>query len=597
MLEKLNPFHRSKKEKIMKFLKTPIGVIVLLLVLVFSASASINYINSEDKQFEEKKEEKITQVKTNIIDNNNNNASFIETVGVIKAESTIDITATTRGTVKGIFFQVGDEVNINTPLVSLYDNTTLTTLNNAQTNYANMKNNLNATTRLSEESINQAENGVKAAQESVKSAEIALETAKNNLENSKTLRKKNNLDTKNSAIVSYNGFLNTIFSALDDVKSLISTDSTYYPTNIEKVLGAKKPETLQKVKTSYSSVSNSYNKLNQKIITIDNITQEMEKITTTLAQTQTMVNNMLSALDNTVTDLNFTDAMLSAQKTNFITLRSAIVNAQSSAESILRNLENLDLVTKQEIDSLESAVLSAQNQLDLAKTNYNNALVSLENAKKGKEQQIISSQTSLDSARGQLNLAQAQTADLSIKAPINGQITNKSIELGTEVNPGQVIAQIQQAKNVKIEISLPSEDIYRIGKDKPIKIGDQYEGMISSIAPAADPITRKVKIEIVYNNENNDLIPGTYIDIKIPVKQLEKTNAESVYVPLRALTITQSEKYVFVAEDGIAKKVNIKTGTTEGAMIEIIEGLKPGDQLITEGAKTLEDGETIDIIK
>jgi len=329
----------------MKFLKTPIGVIVLLLVLVFSASASINYINSEDKQFEEKKEEKITQVKTNIIDNNNNNASFIETVGVIKAESTIDITATTRGTVKGIFFQVGDEVNINTPLVSLYDNTTLTTLNNAQTNYANMKNNLNATTRLSEESINQAENGVKAAQESVKSAEIALETAKNNLENSKTLRKKNNLDTKNSAIVSYNGFLNTIFSALDDVKSLISTDSTYYPTNIEKVLGAKKPETLQKVKTSYSSVSNSYNKLNQKIITIDNITQEMEKITTTLAQTQTMVNNMLSALDNTVTDLNFTDAMLSAQKTNFITLRSAIVNAQSSAESILRNLENLDLVS------------------------------------------------------------------------------------------------------------------------------------------------------------------------------------------------------------------------------------------------------------
>jgi multidrug efflux pump subunit AcrA (membrane-fusion protein) len=597
MLEKLNPFHRSKKEKIIKFLKTPIGVIVLLLVLVFGASASMNYINSEDKQSEEKKEEKITQVKTNVIDNNADNSSFIETVGVIKAESKIDITATTRGTVKGIYFEVGDKVDMNTVLVSLYDNTTLTTLNNAQMNYANMQNNLGATERLTEESINQAENGVKAAAESVKSAEIALETAKTNLKNGKALREKSNLDTKNSAIVSYNGFLNTIFSSLDDVENLISTQSTYYPTNIEKVLGAKKPETLSKTKTYYNKVSKAYDELNQKSLNVDNITKEMADISSTLSDTQTMINFMLSALDNTVTDLNFTDAMLSTQKTNFIALRSAIVNAQSSAESILRTLENLDLVTQQEIDRLESAVLSAQNQLDLAKTNYNNALVSLENAKKGKEQQIISSQTSLDSARGQLNLAQAQTADLSIKAPINGQITSKSIDLGTEVNPGQVIAQIQQAKNVKIEIDLPSEDIYRIGKDNPVKIGNQYEGMISSIAPAADPITRKVKVEIVYNNENNDLIPGTYIEVKIPVKQLEKTNAESVYIPLRAITITQSEKYIFLAENGIAKKVNIKTGKTEGAMIEIIEGLKPGDQLITEGAKTLEDGETIDIIK
>lgn len=596
MLEKLNPFHRSKKEKIMRFLKTPIGAIILLLVLVAGASASMSYINGSDTP-EEVVAEKIPQVKTEIINSESDEASSINTIGVIKAESEINITATTRGTVKGIYFEVGDEVNMNTVLVSLYDNTTLTTLNNAQMNYANMQNNLGATERLTAESINQAKNGVKAAEESVKSAEIALATAETNLKNGRTLRAKSNLDTKNSAIVAYNGFLNTIFSSLDNIENLVSTENNYYPTSIEKVLGAKKPETLTQTKTYYTKVSNAYDVLNQKILTVDNITKEMGEISSTLSNTQAMLNSMLSTLDNSVTDLTFTDAMLAAQKTNFISLRSAIVSAQSSAESILRNLENLDLITKQETDNLENAVLSAQNQLALAKTNYNNSLVSLENAKKGKDQQIIGSQTSLDSARGQLNLAQAQTADLSIKAPINGQITKKNVELGTEVSAGQIIAQIQQAKNVKIEIDLPSEDIYRIEKDQMVTIGDNFQGMISSIAPAADPITRKVKIEIVYNNENNDLIPGTYIEVKIPVKQLEKTSSESVYIPLRAITITQSEKYVFTVENGVAKKVMIETGKTEGAMIEILTGLKSGDELIIEGAKAIEDGEQIEIIK
>ncbi len=580
--------------KILHLLKKPYIIAIIAIILIIAARNIIG--NNSDNA---PKEEKITQVTTiNISDNSD--ISEIKTTGLVEAETSIDIMATTRGTVRGVYFKTGDKVTKNKTLSVLNDNATLTNLNIAKTNFANMQSNLASTERITDESVRLAEINLKSAVESVRAAEIGVESATDNLNNADTLTEKNSEDTKKNAVIFFEGQLNTIFNVLDQTNYLLQVDDDSIElAGIENVLGKEDISTLTKCKMDYRSAKEKYNELS--ILNPDNssIRNDMQKLVAALDQTKQMIDSMIIVLDNTIISADFSESSLSEQKSIFTGFLNSIVSLQTSADLTLQSLENLTLTKSQEIDALENALLSAENQLDLAKTGYDNAYTALQNAKEGKDQQILSSQTSLDNSYGQYNLALAQAGDLNIKAPISGTITSKNIEIGTEINPGQMIARIQNTDTVKIKINLPSEDIYRIKVDGKAIINGQLEGTISLIEPAADPVTKKVGVEIIFDNKNNDLITGTFVDILIPLEELKKSSESSFFVPLRAVTIGQTENIVYIVEktgtSTMAKKQNVQVGKTENALIEIITGLNDDDELIINGAKIVEDGETIEI--
>ena len=122
--------------------------------------------------------------------------------------------------------------------------------------------------------------------------------------------------------------------------------------------------------------------------------------------------------------------------------------------------------------------------------------------------------TGLDNARSQLSLAQTQAGDLNVKAPIEGKITAKYVEIGTEVQPGQRIAELSQLDMVVIEIEITAEDAMKIQNGQSATIDPKNKklgGKVSRIYPAADPVSKKVKVEIAFNNQNQDLIPESFI--------------------------------------------------------------------------------------
>lgn len=574
----------------MKYRKIILASSLMLIVVIASTACS--------KPNEEINQEKVLkQVETYKIDKNNNESSVIKVSGAIKAETQIDVTATTRGMVRAIHFKVGDDVRVNKILASLYDGATLTGLNNAQTNQNNMKSNLDAITRITEETVRQAELGIQAAKEQIESAEIGLNSAKTNLNNAKNLKTKGNLDANNQAVISFESNLNTVDTTLDQVNYIIQADNTKKQiSGIADVISAQNKSTLLVAKTQYNLTESNYKSLQAIGANSDNIISKMTEMGNLLSLVRNLVDNTIEVLDNTVSSQDFSSATLDAQKTALITTRGTISSYQTSAKTTLQNLQNQGLTYNQEIDVLENAVASAENRLSSANTSYENSLISLENTKQSKEQQIISSKSTLDNANGQLNLARVQTGDLSIKAPVSGQITQKYVELGAEINPGQKIAQITDANTVKIEVDLPSSDIYRIDEKGEVKIGENMTGLISSINSTADSLTKKVRVEILYDNKNKDLIPGTFIDCSIPTKKQEKTSADSVYVPLKAINVQQNENIVFVLEGNIAKKVLVEIGNANGKMMEITKGLKQDDKLIINGNKSIEDGEEVELL-
>jgi RND family efflux transporter MFP subunit len=585
---------------IKNLLKKPIPMItglILIFGLIYSANA---ILGNNDKIKDEA--EIVLKVKTVNLELNGHNKAVVETVGTVKAKTKVDVVALSKGTVRNIFFSIGDEVFQNKTLVSLSDSLTLSNLISAETNFSNMQNNQTTANRLAYETVRQAELGVQAALDSVEAAEIGVSSARDNLNNYLALRDRTNEDVKNNAVTAYSGYLNSVFNALDQIDSIIKADeSELRPSSIllNPSIGAKDLNSLPNTRLAYKNAKLAYlsaNGINPENTTIQNdfviIVDTMEKTKDALAATVVL-------LDNTATNLDITESWLSAQKSSFIGLKSSIVASIQTAKSTMQALNNTDLVDTQSESSLSNALLAAENRLSSAKINYQNSLAALENAKQGSDQQKISAQSALDNSRSQLNLAQIQADDLSIRAPIAGTITNKTVELGMEINPGMKIAEISQTDLLTIETDISSEDIGRINIGEEVKLitlQDELTGVITKIFPTADPITKKVRVEIAYVNNQNKLIPEAFVDVVIPINE-ELNSTKSLYIPLRAVIITANENYVFVVEEEQAKKTTVELGETKGTEIEILSGLNDTDELIVDGAKLVDDGERVEVIK
>ncbi len=576
----------------MKFTKKSI-YIVLLLILILTAVITFNssYSNKNKEQVSEKPT--IKTVKTINLNNNTAN-NTIKTTGIVKPISQINVTATTKGTLKYIHFKVGDEVKTNQMLGSMFSASTLTSLNNAKIYQANSKISFETTKRLTEESIKMAEAGVENSLKNIESTTIALKNSKDNLENTIALKEKTIDDTKTNALNLFNNNLNTIFTTLDKVNYIINYDNNEPQiSGIDKVLSKKNIAILGVAKSSYPNLKNSYLVLSKSTVDTNNIKTKTGEMIDILDKSILLVNNTIDVLYNTINSADFPESALNTQKEIFTSLKSNLINIQTKTKTTLQSLENLHLALNQEIEILKNNIKLSETQVDSAKLAHNNSIIQVSTAHKTQNNQISTSKLALDSASGQLNLSQSQAGDLSIKAPISGTITKKFVELGTEINPGQKIVEISNTEKFIIEVNLSSADIYRIEKNSKVKILDNLIGVITSIDPAADPATKKVKVEITVEDDHKKLIQETFVNIEIPTKELAKTNANSVFIPLKAVSITQSENYVFIVEDNIAIKKNVKLGKTEGALIEILEGLNKNAELIFEGGKNLDDKENV----
>ena len=505
--------------------------------------------------------------------------------GVVKADSRVDVVALGGGTIRGIYFSVGDPVRANQLLATLYDQTLLTNLNNAQIQHNNSQQSYASLVRLADEVIKQAEQGVS-------NAEAALESARINYANTGNVQEANKADSFNNAIISYQGYVNTIKSALDQISYLIGAEGDQLP-GINDTLSIKNSAALLMARNSYLTAKSNYQKLEAKTSAADTVSNDLNEAVGTLALTKTVIDATIVALDNTITSLNFTESALIAQKGALTTLRAAVVSAQSAAQSAWQSLQNIDLMNKRELDAAQNAVTAAQNQLLQAQK-------ALANAQASKDQQLLGAQNSVNGSQGQLNIVNTQLADLSVKTPISGTVTQKYADIGAELSLGQKIAEISRTDLVKIVIDVTSEDIYKLRLGQEAVINDKLTAAITRISPAADQVSKKVGVKISFYYSNFELIPETFVDVDIAVELGDAQTADAIYIPLKSVIITQTDTYVFVTEtdeQGVTHAVrrDVAIGETTGGAVRVLEGLNAEDTLITDGQRAMEGGEIVSI--
>jgi membrane fusion protein, multidrug efflux system len=240
-----------------------------------------------------------------------------------------------------------------------------------------------------------------------------------------------------------------------------------------------------------------------------------------------------------------------------------------------RELDRNDAIAKQQVDYAEASYAAAQKQVDAARA-----------AVKG---------------------VQTNVRYASIVAPFDGTIGISQVRMGSSVTPGQTLLNtISSDDPIAADIVVDQNDIYRFsqllsrkrtsGTDTTFRLafrGEQYPeaGSISFIDRAVDPLTGTIRIRFVFPNSGHVLRSGMSGTLGVLT-----TSENAVVIPYKSVNEQLGEFYVYLADSSKATQRKIKLGKQVGKNIIVMDGLKGGEPLITEGVQNLREGTPVKIV-
>lgn len=207
----------------------------------------------------------------------------------------------------------------------------------------------------------------------------------------------------------------------------------------------------------------------------------------------------------------------------------------------------------------------------------------------------VDAQTALaQSARAQAEQARASIGDRVLRAPFSGYVSLRNISRGAIVQAGAEVATISDLSRIKLDFTVPETMLTAVREGQPIEAkaaaypDQSFAGRIESIDPVINPQTRAATVRAIMPNPGRKLMPGMLLTVSIV-----SAARQSLAVPELAIVGEGERSFVFVVDKGVAKRVPVETGVRDGQKIEIRSGLRPGQQVVTEGVVKISDGQKV----
>lgn len=252
---------------------------------------------------------------------------------------------------------------------------------------------------------------------------------------------------------------------------------------------------------------------------------------------------------------------------------------------------------------LSQQLAQMEIQLDLARTTFERQK-RLWDQQIGSEIQYLQAKSTYE---GQVNAVKQMKSQLSksvVSAPFSGIIDDIITDEGTVVSPGQTpILRLVNLSDMYIKTDVPETYISDVTEGKIVEVsfpvlGETIQTKVKQTASYINPNNRTFKAEVEIPNKNKQIKPNLTARLKIN----DYTNEDAIMVPQNIISENaQGEQYLYIldklnGDKAVAKQVIVETGKTQGDKIEILNGLNDGDMVIKEGARSVEDGQTVKLI-
>lgn len=253
---------------------------------------------------------------------------------------------------------------------------------------------------------------------------------------------------------------------------------------------------------------------------------------------------------------------------------------------------------------LGQQVAQMQIQADLAKTTFERQ-ERLWNQKIGSEIEFLQSKSTYEAQLKAVSQMQSQLAKTGIKAPFSGIIDDIITEQGTVVAPGQSqLMRIVNLSDMYIETDVPESYISSITVNKKVHVefsvlGKTIDAKIRQTGNFINPANRTFKVEIAIPNKDGSIKPNLTAKLKIN----DYTNEKALLIPQSIISENANgEQYIYAVKnksasnEGLAERIIIETGKTQGDDIEVLVGIENGIEIIQEGARSVKSGQTVKVL-
>ena len=340
-----------------------------------------------------------------------------------------------------------------------------------------------------------------------------------------------------------------------------------------------------------------------------------------LGQQQTELKRQLSIIENKINELDKTKHQTIVTT---LTLKDTIFKHYTEVQGDVETNQNIiiypqfsgtltqiyvkegqtvskgQLLAKIDDGGLSSQLAQVQAQTALAETTFERQS-RLWEQKIGSEIQFLQAKTNYQAAKNSLAQLQKQLDKTNVRAPFNGTIDQIITDQGSLVNIGQSpLMRIVNTSDMYVKADVPENYLGKVNKGSEvlvdfISIGKTYTGKIRQVSNYINPDNRSFSIQVALPNKDNMLKPNLIATIKLN----DYISNNTIVIPnsiVQKNSNNESLIFIYTPEQnnsGTVKQTVIKTGKEQNGSIEVLDGLKPGDMIVIEGARTLRDGQEV----
>ncbi len=198
-------------------------------------------------------------------------------------------------------------------------------------------------------------------------------------------------------------------------------------------------------------------------------------------------------------------------------------------------------------------------------------------------------------AEARIRMLDARLDDVRITAPFDGRVGMRQVSIGALVQPGVPITTLDDLSRIKMDFSVPENVLGRLREGLPVFARSNafpnrvFEGRVQVVDTRVDPVTRAVRVIAMFDNSDEALKPGLFVNVELALAKREN----ALLIAEEALVPEGPRQFVFAVRDGRAMRVEVKLGTRLQGEVEIVEGLKMGDQVIVRGTSRVRHNQPV----
>jgi membrane fusion protein (multidrug efflux system) len=203
-------------------------------------------------------------------------------------------------------------------------------------------------------------------------------------------------------------------------------------------------------------------------------------------------------------------------------------------------------------------------------------------------------ETNLATLQAEIDKVEANIEQTELRAPFDGIIGLRQVSQGTYASPTTTIARLTKTNPLKIDFAVPERYAGTLKSGTQLSFTvegdlDEKKAKIYALDSHVNSDTRTFSVRALYDNSDGKLYPGRYVSIALTTQTFEETLA----VPSQAIISEMGIDKVFLYKSGKAVPVEIKKGVRTESLVQVLEGITPGDTVITTGTMQLRTGQKV----